>query len=145
MLKKILTIVLLSIVFTLANLSNLALAEDPPTPPIRKERLPTLVKPSTLPGPVMRNEFDRTGRGTTQYLTTKLIPKIAIRISSYIAIGAIIGLMYAGFLYISDLGEENNLEKAKNVIIYSIVALFVAVFAFAIVQIVNLLPLNIIS
>ena len=158
MFKKITSLVLLAIYLNLMIIPNLvALAEDKQpseskqeanrdgTKPLRKERLPTLVKPKTLPGPVMRNEFDKTGRGTTEYLTTKLIPKLAIRITSYLGIGAILGIMYGGILYIADLGEEENTEKAKNVILYSIIALIIAVFAFAMVQVVNLLPLNILS
>lgn len=152
---KIILIVLLSLQLNLGLITTSLAADGDQTStqeatnnaegtPIRKERLPTTVKPETLPGPRFR-QADRTGQAATEFLTEKLIPKIAMRITSYIAIGAIFGLMYAGFLYISDLGTEENLEKAKNVATYSIVAIFVAAFAFVLVQAVNLLPLNILQ
>ncbi len=51
-----------------------------------------------------------------------------------IGIVAVIMILYGAFLYIVAAGDEDKVKKAKNVIIYGLVGVVVAILAFAIVS-----------
>jgi hypothetical protein len=44
---------------------------------------------------------------------------------SLIATFALVSLLYGGFLYITSQGEENKAEKAKTIILYSIIGIII--------------------
>lgn len=47
---------------------------------------------------------------------------------------AVIMIVYSGIQYVISMGDSNKIAKAKNTLIYSIVGLVVAIFAYAIVS-----------
>lgn len=47
---------------------------------------------------------------------------------------AIIMMIYGGFRYITSAGEASAISSAKNIILYSVVGLLIAIFAYAIVD-----------
>lgn len=49
---------------------------------------------------------------------------------------AVIVLIIAGIMYVASNGDQNSIERAKNMVLYSVVGLIVIVLAFAITQIV---------
>jgi len=55
---------------------------------------------------------------------------------------AVIALMYWWIIYIISIWNETNTNKAKNIIIYSLIWVILSIFAFAIISIVNNLDLN---
>lgn len=64
-------------------------------------------------------------------------------ISGFITFAAIISLIYGGYLYVSAVGNDERLGKAKKTIIGSVIAIIIAMGAFAIVN--TLVPLQITS
>ncbi len=54
-----------------------------------------------------------------------------------IGIGAVAAIIYGGFIYTTSTGDAGKVAKGKNIIIYGIVGLVVAILAFAIVNFVS--------
>ena len=100
-----------------------------------------IYKPSKLPGPKFTQE-NPTTKEKQRTILHQFLPKFSIRLLVFITIASLLGLIYGGFLYISDLGAEQNLEQAKKAITFSIVGLILAFLSFAIVQIINVIPLD---
>ena len=130
-----------------ANIDTL-ISEATPT-----SNLPELYKPTSQPGPSLwskeaNGSGDETATQTVsskdirKYATNQILPKIAIRLVAFISVASLVGLMYAGYLYLSAIGTTENYNTAKSVIIYSILGLVIALLAYAIVQIVFTLPLT---
>ena len=112
---------------------------------ISASNLPELYKPTSQPGPKLRDASKKqtvTSSQLREYTTNKILPKIAIRLVAFISVASLVGLMYAGYLYLSAIGTTENYNTAKSVIIYSILGLVIALLAYAIVQIVFTLPLT---
>jgi len=141
--KKIIQITLLMICL---NLSAISFASHTPEL-IANKPFEGIYKPKSLPGPVVNKP--KTDGGTesatqeqvNEYLTNQVLPKVAIRLTSFITITAFLGLLYSGFIYLTSLEQTDNYEKAKNVAVYSIVGLIIAFTAYGIVQIVFSFPL----
>lgn len=55
----------------------------------------------------------------------------------YIAVIAVISLMLSGIMYLLSAWEEEKVKKAKNWIIWSLVWVFLSVFAYSIVWFIN--------
>lgn len=100
-----------------------------------------IFKPRNLPGPSFQENNPST-KDKQRTILNEFLPKFSIRLLVFITIASLIGMIYGGFLYISDLGAEQNLEQAKKAITFSIVGLIVAFLSFAIVQIINVIPLD---
>jgi len=100
-----------------------------------------IYKPEKLPGPSFADSNPST-KDKQRTILNEFLPKFSIRLLIFVTIACLLGVIYGGFLYISDLGEEQNLEQAKKAIIYSIVGLILAFLSFAIVQIINVIPLD---
>ena len=120
---------------------------------ISASNLPPLYKPNSQPGPSLwskeaNGSKQQTAKQTVsskdirKYATNQILPKIAIRLVAFISVASLVGLMYAGYLYLSAIGTTENYNTAKSVIIYSILGLVIALLAYAIVQIVFTLPLT---
>lgn len=52
----------------------------------------------------------------------------------FLALAAFIGFVYAGFLYVTAYGVEEQTGKAKKIFIYSILGLVVVILSYSIVQ-----------
>jgi cytochrome bd-type quinol oxidase subunit 2 len=63
-----------------------------------------------------------------------LIVDITNFVSAFVSIAAVISSIYGGILYITAVGNEEKTAKAKKVLLGAIIALIVAVGAFAIVN-----------
>lgn len=76
-----------------------------------------------------------TGAGPTNLTGTNGVFRIVVNVLLFI-IGAIsvIMLIYGGIRYTTSGGNANNVTAAKNTIMYAIIGLIVAIFAFAIVN-----------
>ena len=55
-------------------------------------------------------------------------------ISGFVSIGALISSIYGGYLYVAAFGNEEQTGKAKNVIMGAMIALILAIGAFALVN-----------
>ncbi len=144
--KKLLSISLLTIHLLLLPSAVLAQAPAATTPPATpedtREYIPPILKPSLLPGPTFSNDKKRTGAEVTKYVTEKALPQISSRLLTLIAVVAMIGIIYAGISFFLAAGDTDKAASAKNIAIYSIVGLVIALMSFTIVQIITLLPLN---
>jgi len=52
----------------------------------------------------------------------------------YLALAAFLGFVYAGFLYVTAYGGDEQLQKSKKILIYSVVGLIVVILSYSIVQ-----------
>ena len=52
----------------------------------------------------------------------------------FLALGAFLGFVYAGFLYVTAYGNEDQVGKSKKILIYSVVGLIVVILSYSIVQ-----------
>lgn len=52
----------------------------------------------------------------------------------YLALAAFLGFVYAGFLYVTAYGAEEQITKAKKIMIYAVVGLIVVILSYGIVQ-----------
>lgn len=52
----------------------------------------------------------------------------------YAALLAFVGIIYAGFLYVTGFANEENVGKAKSILMWSIIGLIVIFMAYAIVS-----------
>jgi hypothetical protein len=52
----------------------------------------------------------------------------------YLALAAFLGFVYAGFLYVTAYGAEEQTGKAKKIMTYAVVGLIVVILSYGIVQ-----------
>lgn len=52
----------------------------------------------------------------------------------YLALAAFVGFVYAGFLYVTAYGNEEQIKKSKTILIYAIVGLVLVMVSFSIVE-----------
>lgn len=118
-------LILLFVTFiTLLNLTaSLAFAE-----------VPTIPKPSFLPGP---NESTTASASDTRdyYLNTS-IPKIINTIIGIIGIGAFIGLIVGAINMLTSYGDTEKIKKGKDIIRYSLVGFVIVILSYAIVSLI---------
>lgn len=68
--------------------------------------------------------------------TKEIMQSIVKWLLSLIGTIAVISLLYGGFLYITSQGEENKAEKAKNIILYSVIGIIIIGLSAIIVNVV---------
>lgn len=96
-------------------------------------------------------QFGQYDTGGTDYqsvstdsgMTTSSVGQILVNIMNWfmmiLGIGAIISFVVAGIMYLTAAGDEGKTEKAKNLMVYAIIALVVALVGYVIVNtVVNL-------
>ncbi len=76
---------------------------------------------------------DKTGDNGVFWIIGKLI---ATGIK-YVAVIAVLAVMYGGIMYLISSGEEEKTKKAKSVIIWALLGVFVSVLAWSLINIVN--------
>jgi hypothetical protein len=64
----------------------------------------------------------------------RLIVTFTNFVSGFIAIGALLSLLYAGFSYVFNPGSEENAGRVKNAVIGAVVGIVIAAGAFAVVN-----------
>lgn len=52
----------------------------------------------------------------------------------YLALAAFVAFIYSGFLYVTAYGSDDNIEKSKKIIIYTVVGIIVVVVSYAVVD-----------
>ena len=65
---------------------------------------------------------------------TLVVVRLTNFLSGFIVIGAILAFIYGGIIYVTSVGDDNKTGKAKKVFIGAIIALLIALAAFAIVN-----------
>ena len=122
------------------GISSTAHAQDAPNP------YKNIFKPKDLPGPsVSKQNGEDTIYATTDevqtYISDKILPKVAIRLTSYAIILCFLALLYSGFLYLTALDSTDNYDKAKRVAVYSIIGLVISFTSYGIIQLVFSIPI----
>ncbi|MEK7452697.1 MAG: hypothetical protein AAB614_00515 [Patescibacteria group bacterium] len=85
--------------------------------------------------PVGGTNIGQTGGISTAGDLVTLILGLVNWIAWLIALAAVVFGLYAGFLFITAGGDEGNIETAKNIMIYAVIGIVVAILAFSIVSI----------
>ena len=70
-------------------------------------------------------------------VTFDVIWSLIATVIQYVAVIAVLALMYWGILYLFSSGEEEKTKKAKNVIIWALVWVLVSASAFLLINILN--------
>ena len=76
------------------------------------------------------------GSGITHTATFgELVIKYVNFVLPYLTLAAFVGFVYAGFLYVTAYGNEEQLGKAKKILIWSVVGLVLVILSYTIVQV----------
>lgn len=82
-----------------------------------------------------------TGNTTTGLNTPEGIAKLIINIASFVTyvVGAIsvLFLVYGGFLYVTDTGDDKNSGKAKKILVNAVIGLIIAIVAITVVSVIG--------
>lgn len=65
---------------------------------------------------------------------SRLVIKYVNFVLPYLALATFVGFIYAGFLYVTAYGAEDNIGKAKKILIYSVAGIIVVILSYGIVQ-----------
>ncbi len=68
--------------------------------------------------------------------TKEILQSIVKWLLSLVGTIAVISLVYGGFLYITSQGEDNKVEQAKHIILYSVIGLLIIGLSAVIVNVV---------
>lgn len=52
----------------------------------------------------------------------------------YLTLAAFVGFVYAGFLYVTAYGSDDQIQKSKKILIYAVAGLILVILSFSIVQ-----------
>lgn len=77
------------------------------------------------------------GGDSTQNVSVSLIWKIVSELIKYVAVVAVIALMGAWVMYILSAWEEEKTKKAKKWIIWSLVAVFISISWYFLINAIN--------
>ncbi len=80
------------------------------------------------------DEFGLPGTEIGYSAFLQLAANITNFVSGFITFFAILSIIYAGFLYVTSAGEQENIDKAKKIIFNAVIGLVVAAAAYAIVN-----------
>ena len=83
-------------------------------------------------------ELAETSLGSTGITHTEnfgdLIIKYVNFVLPYLVLAAFVGFVVAGFFYVTAYGNEEQLQKAKKILIWSVVGLLLVIASYAIIQ-----------
>lgn len=82
---------------------------------------------------IAKNSLESTGITHTDNFGD-FIKKLVNFSLPYLALAAFVGYVIAGFLYVTALGDEGQIEKAKNILIWSSIGLLLVILSYAITQ-----------
>lgn len=72
--------------------------------------------------------------GTAGGSARGLIKNIINFFLGFLGLLAVVMVIYGGFLYVSSAGNEENVNKAKKILLYAVVGIIVIIAAFALVN-----------
>ena len=52
----------------------------------------------------------------------------------YLTLAAFVGFVYAGFLYVTSYGNDEQVQKSKKIMIYAVIGLILVIISFSVVQ-----------
>lgn len=84
----------------------------------------------------VQDGMDATGaqsQGPTN-LTTDVLPTVINTMLFIVGMLAVIMIIFSGIRYVTSAGNSTQVTNAKNTIIYSVIGLVIAIFAYAIVN-----------
>ena len=137
------TIIILAIAFTFISLniqtssdkkisicktqiiSNTAFAAN-------NDSITLIEKPDTLPGPT-----DIDSKNPRNYITSIVLPKIAVWLISIIGGISVIFIIIGGLRLTIGLGEDDEYEKGKEEIKYAIIGFLLSILSYAIISLVT--------
>lgn len=82
---------------------------------------------------LLKDELSGTGITHTDTFSDLVIKYINF-ILPYITLAAFAGLVWSGFLYVTAYGDDEQITKAKTIIMWSIVGLILVIISFAVVR-----------
>lgn len=82
----------------------------------------------------IRDGADSTGTNSSNTDVNEVITRVVNALLFIIGAVAVIMLIFGGFKYITSSGDASAVSSAKNTILYAVVGLLVAIFAYAIVN-----------
>lgn len=88
-------------------------------------------------GGITRGINDARGDGVPANLTNgdgSLVTKIINIMLYFIGILSVVMLIFGGFRYVVSSGNKDAVTSAKNTILYAVIGLLIALFAYAIIQ-----------
>ena len=95
---------------------------------------PVLV-PSVAEAQIQRGiDAAQTSDMSTAVNPDDVVEKVVNIILFVLGVLAVIMIIFGGFRYVTSGGDSNKLTSAKNTILYSVIGLIVALFAYAIVN-----------
>ncbi|MFA5917270.1 MAG: hypothetical protein WC850_03510 [Candidatus Gracilibacteria bacterium] len=71
------------------------------------------------------------------------VKTLVAELIKYVAVVAVLALIAAGFMYIFSGGEEEKVKKARKWIIWSIVAVFISISGYFLINLINEAQINI--
>lgn len=92
------------------------------------DKLKDFIDPRTVSG-----KFPEPGNAIGQLFSNVVANILLVAIS----VGAVLSLIYGGYLYISAGGNTDQAEKGKRVIMYTVIAIIVAMASYAIYRLVT--------
>lgn len=125
MLKKIFIILLLSF----ATLYGQIVVADPP--PVNCIWLPGCAD-IDITNPLPPTNYDK-----PSWRVTTWISNLISNLIQYVAVIAVLSLMYAWLMYLLSWWEEEKLNKAKKMVIWSLVWVFLSISAWMIINMIN--------
>ncbi len=87
-----------------------------------------------LATPVFAQSFDNPVAGLEKENVQSLAGKLIQNVLGLIGIVALILVLYAGFLWMTSQGEAEKIKKAKNIMLYAVIGIFVIFAAYAILK-----------
>lgn len=90
--------------------------------------IPIIPKPQTLPGPE--------GGGARETLVQNILPNLAVGITGFASMAALLFLIIGGVRFVTAYGNEERVESAKKQVIFSLVGLLISLLAYTIVTVI---------
>ena len=98
-------------------------------------------KPKTLPGVELDFSTSKGKEEAKNFLPNYFAPRLTQIFIGFAGIVAFFGLIWAGILYVTAYGREDQIGNAKKIVTWSLVGLTIAIFSYAIVSIITQIKL----
>ena len=95
---------------------------------------PPVSNGSILPGPTTTEMKQDSGRAGILYLTEKIGPGLSSSFLTFAFIMAVLFVVVGGITYVISLGDSDMIAKAKQMILWAVVGVVVALLSYTIVH-----------